>query len=61
MTHRKVRVKYRFCSGGAQLIPVILGCIVDAKPQSGSYDISINQYDANNNIISGSYGITLEV
>lgn len=53
------KVRVPVLRSGAQLIPVIVGFITDTKPEPGSYDISINQYDANNTI-SGSYGITLK-
>ena len=42
----------------SRLVPLIVGGIIDSKPEKGNYDITINQFD-HKEVISGSYGISL--
>lgn len=56
----KEKVRIPVYRGISKYIPVIVGGIIDSRPEKGTYDIVINQYDYKD-IISGSYGIQLKI
>ena len=41
-----------------KVVPVIIGGIVESKPEPGVYDVIVNQYDFKD-VVSGSYGVRL--